>query len=80
MTKSKPFNEFLFNSIIVSDVEPITLLKSRTTVNNNESVQQLLYLSTYISIQHISHHSIFQIKKFEFFLNTFIQNHLGKKK
>ena len=42
MPKSKPFHEFLFDSTIVNEIEPIDWWKSQTTRNCVESVLRMI--------------------------------------
>ena len=41
IAKLKPLHEFLFNAIIVNDIEPTDWWKSQTTWNNEESVLRM---------------------------------------
>ena len=38
MAKSKPFHEFLFDSTIINEIEPIDWWESQTIGNNNKSI------------------------------------------
>ena len=57
MAKSKSFHEFLFDSTIVNEIEPIDRWKSQTTGNNDESVlgmtQQLFSAQASASVERI---------------------------
>ena len=43
MAKSKSFNEFLFDSTIINDIEPVGCLKLQSTGNNDESVLRMTH-------------------------------------
>ena len=57
MAKRKCFHEFIFESTIVNEIEPIDKWKSQTIGNNNESVlgmnQQLLSVQVSASVERI---------------------------
>ena len=58
MVKSKPFHEFLFDTTIVNEIEPMDWQKLQTIGNNGESdlrmAQQLFSAQTSASVERIT--------------------------